>query len=946
MKFLHIFRKLTAGLLVFSMLPLSACATLGKTPENSETTPPKETANSKPPVSTDVYTPESDPALEISELMALNTAGITDENGNHCGWIELHNRTAASVKLSEYTLEFGIRSYNLPDLILEGDGYVIIYANGKGEGVNASFTLGSTGKLILRHGKMLTHELSYVNRTVNHSFVPLTGGETAQPTPGYKEVKAPDGLIISEIMSNNDTTPIHGELKDYLELYNSGEEPIDLSNYYISQDPAKPYDHSMEKKIIEAGEYYLLVQDENLPFGLSKDGESVYITRADGVLIASATFGAMADGQVYLHEKGIATQASPGYPNTREGMFAAICSRKGLVINEVISSNGSYSVLNEEYYDLVEIWNNSDEPVHLGDYYFSDSKKEPQRYRLPRITLGAGEYYVFHCTGTAKLPATARISLSSDGETVYLSKADGTFSDVLTLPAMPYNVSYGRGEDALYYFAAPTLGKTNSKGCLTVADAPSVTLAPGQYSGTQQVKLWGEGTIYYTLDGTRPTTDSSLYRGEVIEITETTAIRTFAVKEGAIDSAAVTYNYLIDLPDYDLPVLKISVNNEDMFGTSGIYTNYNSHQEKECSVALFVEGKEEFAVNCGIKIFGALSRTYDKKSFQLKFKAKYGTSKLKYKLFDNLEIDEFDSLVVRSGSQGAMRYRAFFNDELVTSLASEGGEMTDLLVQAYRPCNLYINGEYYGIYYIREKIDEDFIAAHTGYSPESITVIEWVNLLKYGSTDQGWNELYRYAISHDLSKDGEYQVVADQICPESFADLFIMRIWAADRDSDNIRAWRSTEGDGKWRFILYDCDISFENDFASVGYMFTTQKQAETQKLVRAMMQNRQFRELLIRRFDLHCKNTLSPERTNAKVNQLEAQLLQDMPYGIERWKNAAESCHPSVSHWQGRVEDLRSRFLSEDYLESIKIDFVTVLKLSPDEVRATLGAEYLQYCP
>lgn len=947
MRIRHITRKIVAGWLALSMLPLSACSVFEnqqttESPTQSETT---SADSQKPQTPNQPADAESDPALEISELMVFNTMGVTDEDGNYCGWIELHNRKEQDVALAEYTLEYNGRTYALPAITLGGDGYQLIYANGKGSGLGASFTLGSSGMLTLRHGDLLTHTLSYVNRTVNHSFVVATGAETAQPTPGYGAVKEADRLIISEVMSNNSVTPIDGVLEDYIELYNDGTEPIDLSKCFISKKEEKLLDVRLDAKLLQPGEYCLLVRDKGLPFGLSKDGESIYITREDGVLLASVSFGAMSGGQVYLHERGIVEEPSPGYPNTREGMYAAICHRTGLVISEVIPSNGSYMRLNKEYYDIVELWNCSDAEINLGEYYFSDSKSELQRYQLPSVMLAPGAYYTFHCTGTAKIADTAPISISSEGEKIYLSKADGTVCDAWNLPAVPYNVSYGRGEKALYYYKKPSLGAANGIGYLSVADAPTVTLMPGTYSGVQKVSLQGEGTIYYTLDGTRPTTSANVYGGEIIEITATTAIRAFAVADGKISSAVVTYNYLIDLPDYELPVLKIAVNHDDMFGSDGIYTKYTSGREKECSATFFVDGKEEFSVNCGIKISGASSVKFDKKSFQLKFKAKYGNSKLKYKMFDNLDITEFDSLVVRSGSQGMMSYRLFFNDELVSSLAIQSNTMSDLLAQSYRPCNLYINDEYFGIYFIREKIDEDFIAAHTGVSPESVSIIQWPASLKTGSSDQGWKALYQFAISHDMTDEANYRKVADQICLESLVDMFVMRIWSSDRDSGNMRAYKSTEGDGKWRFILYDSDISMENITGQVGYMFVTTKQETRQKLVRSLIKNSEFRALMVERFEMHCSGTISPETTRARMDALEAELLHDMAYNIARWPGSKYPYHSSVGRWQSRVERAKNRYTTQEYLDSIKVQFVTQLHLTPDEVRKAFGEDYVQYC-
>lgn len=937
-------RTLTAGLLTLSMLPLSACSMIdkltGNTPETSPSATQTNVTTPAPLVPPEV---ESAPALAISELMARNTAGVTDGEGNYCGWIELHNLTDCAVMLSEYAIEYNGKKHTLPATELEGGGYLLLYANGKGEGDNCSFTLGSSGTLTLWHGDLIAHKLNYVNKTMNYAFVAVNGAETAVSTPGYGEEREPERLIISELMSNNSVTPVGGALCDYVELYNDGTEPIDLSDFYASEKEDDLYDARLPEITLAPGEYALLICDKDLPFGLSKNGGVLYITRSNGVMVASATYGAMSGGQVYTHDRGIIEETSPGHPNTYEGMCAAINDRKGLVISEVITSNGSYLRKDGEAYDVVELWNNSDVAVNLSDYYFSDSKNELQRYKLPDVTLEAGGYYTFLCSGTAKLDGTAHVSISSEGEKIFLSKADGSVCDALNLPAIPYDVSFGRSGSALAYFDSPTLGKANGKGCPSIADAPKPSLTPGIYNGAQTVTLQGEGTIYYTLDGSRPTADPALiYQGEPIECAATTAIRTFSVVDGKITSPVVTYNYLIDTPDYTLPVMKITVKDSDVFGENGIYTKYNDDLEKDCSATLFVDGKEEFSVNCGLKIFGGTSRMYDKKSFQLKFKAHYGTSKLHYKVFDDLELDEFDSLVLRSGSQGMMRYRNFINDEVITSLAASSGAMPDVLVQAYRPCNLYINGEYFGVYFIREKIDDDFVAAHYGVSPESVTVINWTKTVKYGSDDQGWVDLYEYAYANDLSDDAAYRKVADQLCLESLIDVYLMRMWACDRDSGNIRAFRSTEGDGKWRFILFDTDISFESGYkkGEVNYLFADPEYNRMHGLIRSLLDNAEFRALFLSRFEAHCTDTFSEEKAVARIDAIASEIEHDMQYNVERWPQY----HKSLDAWKTNIIYMK-RYVSPDHLDNLKKECILVLDLTAEEVKASFGEGYVQYC-
>lgn len=931
-------RSSVALLLALALLPLSAC-------QNPTTDDPSVSNNPSDDSSTssDTLSYEANPRLVISELMARNTVGVKDPGGKFCGWIELQNISDSAVDLSEYSLSYNGTKYALPAQTIPANGYCLLYANGAGEGVQLPYVLGSTGRLLLYHGKEVSNDLSYVNRTLNYSFIAKTGSETATPTPGYQSVKDADQLIISELMSNNSVTPIDGELCDYIELYNVGKTALNLSDYFISEDPDKPYDDRLPAYTIEPGEYTVLIADKDFSFGFSKEGDMVYFTRNDGVTIASLTYPAMEGGQVYTYEQGISQAPSPGYPNTLEGKNASITDRKGLVISEVISSNGSYLLQNGEAYDIVEVWNHSDTPILLSDYYFSDSKKELQRYRLPDITLEPDGYYTFLCTGSDALPDTAPLSISSDGEKIFLSHADGSISDALLLPALPYNVSYGRYDRSLHYFSTPTFGKANGKGYPAISAVPTTDLAPGTYATPQAVFLNGNGTIYYTLDGSRPTTKSTKYNSSAgIPILSTTSIRAIAVEDGMMTSPVVTYSYLINTPDYTLPILSISIPDADIFGTNGIYQNYNSDIEKECNATFFVDGKEEFSVSCGLKIFGGMSRLLAKKSFQLKFKAKYGTSKLNYQMFEDLEIDEFDSLVIRSGSQAMVKYRCFINDELVTSLAASSGNMPEVLTQAYRPCNLYLNDQYFGVYFIREKIDEDFVAAHYNVSPESVTIINWVATVKYGATDQGWKDLFNAAYKKDLSSSDAYHKVADQLCLESLIDVYLMRLWCSDNDSGNIRAFKSTEGDGKWRFILFDCDMSFESGHASgrVNYLFKDANYAKMHGLIRSLLKNDEFRALFLERMEYHCNQTFTPEKSVAQIDKIVSQIEHDMQYNIARWPQY----HPTVADWKYTIKKLRT-FVGDAHLATMRRECVTVLGLTPEEVRASFGEEYVKYC-
>ena len=916
-------------------------STVGSTNSQDTTTPP---VNNLPVI-------EENPAVIISELMVPNEVGAEDAQGNKSPWIEFHNVSDAVVDLSEYTLTVGTKEgIKLPVMQIQPGEYAIVFANGVDGDNSINLKLMTIGNITLMHGDALSYKVTYTNATTNNSFLTANGCETPYPTPGYEAVREKDSVYISEIMASNSLFPIDGAICDWMEIYNASENAIDLSDYYASTDSSKPYRARLPKITLESGEYVVVCCERELPFKFSKNGESVFLTRNDGVLVAAVTFDALEEDTVWTYDKGVVNYPSPGYENTEEGSVLAITSRKGLIITEVMSSNTKYLPFNKKHCDMVEIYNDSDTAIDLSKYFFSDKESELQRYRLPEVTLGPGEYYVIYCD--KDVSGAAPIGISSNGENIWLSNEDGYVSDAIAVPAIPVNRSWGRYQNDLVYFTTPSFGKANPAGNKTITQTPLATYSSGVYAQPISVTLSGEGVIYYTTDGTKPTTSSPVYNGEVISVHETMAVRAIAYDGDKIPSYSVTYNYFIDIPDYELPIIKISMSDDDLFGENGLHVKYNSKAEKQANCSFYVDGKEEFSIDCGIKVFGAYSRRYPKKSFQLEFRAEYGQGRLEYPIFENLNIDSFNNIVLRSGSQNSYITDAMMTDEFLTSLAAYSGNMPELLVQAYRPCNLYLNGEYWGVYFIREKIDDDFIADHFGVSKSSVTIIDWTNTLKAGSSDQGWSAIWKsvYTKKLDFSKYENYQWLADQLDLESFVDMLIMRMYSGDQDAANIRAFKSPEyDDGKWHFILYDNDISFrsygvlQNRF---NVFLNSSSYKKTHALFRALMENSQFEEYFLGRLAYHLGTTLAPENAQARLAEIVAEIENDMPYQIERWKNdnSTAMIHlDSITRWRKNVENM-NYWLSDVRVKWFVQDVATTLSLDAQEITKYMGEEFVKY--
>lgn len=138
-------------------------------------------------------------------------------------------------------------------------------------------------------------------------------------------------ISINEFMSNNEATITDedGDSSDWIELYNSGEIPIDLSGWYLSDDNDIPMKWQIESAVIEANNYLLVFASSknrsgpgelHANFKISSAGEVIILTDLDGILVhlapsvslsADISFGSAVNGipanQVFF---------SPSSPNS------------------------------------------------------------------------------------------------------------------------------------------------------------------------------------------------------------------------------------------------------------------------------------------------------------------------------------------------------------------------------------------------------------------------------------------------------------------------------------------------------------------------------------------------------------------------------------------------------------------------------------------------------
>ena len=719
---------------------------------------------------------------------------------------------------------------------------------------------------------------------------------TPEPTP---EPDYSGQLRISELMTKNKAALADdsGAFPDWIELECVAAGPVELSGWALSDRPGSAK-LPLGAQTAQPGGYVLFFCGED-SFSLS-EGETLYLLSPDGkiqdqLLCAEAgtdrALQRQADGS-FAGTRWI----SPGWPNDLAGHEAFAASRPSpmLSIHELMVSNEAHPLASGLLCDWVELRNDSGAPLQLAGYSLSDSLKEPGRFVFPEHTLQPGELLVLACEADG-LPEGAAVrntgfSLDAVEEQLYLFSPQGTLVDYASLQEIPIEGSLGRqdGRDGFLYFTEPSPGEENLGGERRVSARP-ITLTPdGIYDGVESVsvELSAAGEIRYTLDGSQPGPDSALYEGP-ITLTETTVLRAASWEEGAVKSRAASFSYILN-EHHTLPVLSLAVDSQTDF--NGMYASTWEGPILPANLSLYESGGRLFSQDCRVRLQGRTSLILPKKGLGIRFAGRYGGN-LHCDLFGN-GITEYSSLNLRVGQDYAM---SVFRNELFQALMAEASD--DVLVQATRFCVLYVNGDYYGIYALKEDFSRQFYASHAGVSKESVAHVN----PPAGSGSDFYVQTVDFVESHDMSLDENYEELGRHLDLDSLIDWVLFEGYAADQDIyTNYRMFSSPENGGAWVLAYYDLDICF---FHLSDCFLTIGNEGELPTILRYLGRNARFRDRLLSRYAELGRTTLSDEHVLQKIGEFEELLAPEIPRNHARWDIDPGTWESNVDFLKQNVE-------------------------------------------
>lgn len=614
-----------------------------------------------------------------------------------------------------------------------------------------------------------------------------------------------------------------------------------------------------------------------------------------------------------------------------------------IVINELMATNlcsadnpNQYPDNFGECSDWVELYNPTAVPYDLTGHYMTDRINNLTKWPFPagasipangfrRVWMSARPETPFD---NNNLHTNFRISQTSPNELVALVAPDGTTIMDVNYIESPLQLghSLGRlpdGADNWVIFTTPTMGASNGGASYTsYVPTPEFNQEAGYHGAPFALTIScadPAAEIRYTTNGTFPTQASALYTGP-IQVTETQVVMARAYSADA--------QFLPSYMEFSTFFLGADQHTVLIFSVSGdqVPTLLNGTQiEPLSALEMFDASGQRLSKNFGdTNKHGNDSWAYAQRGIDWIDRDKMGYSGATHEeIFSISDRDEFKAYMFKAAANDNYQSSggAHIRDSYVQSLSQVGG--LELDERSHESCVLYINGEYWGVYDVREKVDDwrytDYYYGQGKYDIDFLKT--WGGTWAEYGNDADWVTLRNFVLTNDMTDAANYEYVKSQLEVISMMDYFIINTWvvASDWLNWNTAWWKGNNPDGtarKWRYILWDMDAVFGHYINYTGipntgsdadpcfaeYLGDPGGQGHV-PMWNALLENEDFRSLYINRYADLLNSTLSCDFAIAHLDSLIAIIEPEMQRHCDRWGG-------TYAGWQNNVQELRDYIL------------------------------------
>lgn len=787
-----------------------------------------------------------------------NRGGLYDESGNECDWIEIYNAGEDSINILNYALSDEATNpmkWKFPDITLAPDETYLVLANGDGK-INE-----------INHWETAIFDADIWKYFVGESEPPLLWNSSGFDDEDWLEGAGGVG---------------YGDFDDGTTISNTNS--VYLRKTFTVSDTSD----------IASALLHLSYDD-----GFVAYLNGIEIMRSGNLI---GTPPAYNENTSYDHEATLYA----GYP---PDAF--------MIDEEVLKTI------------LVPGENTLSLQVHNLNYFSSDLSSNAW------LSFGIKSSEIYFSSPPLWFSFTVPLNhtnftINNDGETIYLSNSASEIIDMKNISGVEYANVLARIPDGDLWCTTDnaTAGSSNNTAeCFDGYEpAPVFNITSGFYDGEQTIEISSASPtaiIRYTTDGSLVRESSPVYSSAIIIDTSSIISAKCFSSTNKFPSVIKKSTYFIDEPDYSLPVISISADPGSFFDIdTGIYvfgrpdwdpnypyfgSNFWEDWQRLAYITYFDESKtEQFSKQMYIQIHGGWSRAENQRSFRIDFKNELDGD-LHYQLFpdDKPEVVDFNNFNLRNSGQHVAATR--LQDAWCARMMKD----SHLDYEAYYPCVVFINGEYWGLYEIREKADEYFAESNYGVDPDKVDLRNgWTQL---AGSDTSFTNLYAWVMANDPADTEFYYGLSSKIDLENYADYYIAEIFWQNVDFggaywgiNNIKLWKENSSEGRWRHIMYDMDGALgyfgENIYTNyIDLIRNPSGGASANSLMfDRILMNEQFRNYFSNRFADLMNTIYLSEHAEAVLDSIQSKIEPEMDRQISRW-----ALPYSYDYWLSTIDDM-----------------------------------------
>jgi hypothetical protein len=670
-----------------------------------------------------------------------------------------------------------------------------------------------------------------------------------------------------------------------------------------------------------------------------------------------------------------------------------------ITINEMSINNRS--LLEDEdgdYSQWVELHNISNESIDLKGWYLSNDRTNLSMWMFSApYVLEPNAFMLVYLSGKDKRTQNTGIyfhtnfTISDNSNTVFLVSPDRVIQDSLETKALDTDRSIGRVGEGLNIWTLynqPTPGNPNTN----VVPAPALSHSSGFYPDeslliTAKIPFGYE--LRYTINDHVSSEDDKLAatqhwvypsnksgllydENEGIQINENSVIKA-RLYNGNASGPEKVFTYFID-ESIDIPVISLTTDPANLWDPEmGIYVegidpdfpNYlQENWERPARFTYFSSSSQtepDIDLDCLIRVFGSSTRKASNKTLAVFTRER----EMPNYFFGNNSGTVYSLLLRTSASD--------FNRALMRDIiTSELIQPLDIDSQDFQQAVLFLNGEFWGIVNIREKINEEMLEDKYQIPADELDLV--FGTLSYdlrNGTIDAYEEMINYITTANLNLDRYYDMVGSMIDIDNFIDYVIVETFINNGDwpENNVKAYRPWENNGLWRWIVYDTDASYDtieywsrynpydnhvegrSDFDSINRLLRFNSSAHIVRLFQSLMMNERFKNQFVKRYEellgaedgeiVNEEALLGSKRLLSIIESLSANIEPLVQRHIDKWiqsrktymhADSVDNEDTSINRWYAQIDILRD-FARErpgfvaDFIEKLKREYTPVGK-------------------